>query len=236
MHDRGITRRMSLLLPFVLAACGGEEPRSFPTLRYQYLPPIGLNVANIRVEQHFIPSGVPPDVTNLDPARPSDALGAMAEDRLKALGSTGTAVFVIQDASLVKQGDVITGTMDVLLNIYPAPDGPRVAFAEARVTRQRRGSVDDLPSTLYDMTKAMMDAMNVEFEYQVRRRLRDWLATGTAVVPPVQAQPLEPGPGTAPPGAPYPPPPGAPSSGPPSAPPFASPLTMPGPGGTISPR
>ena len=40
------------------------------------------------------------------------------------------------------------------------------------------------------MTRAMMDDMNVEFEYQVRRSLKDWLATTTAVPAPVESQPL----------------------------------------------
>lgn len=209
MHARGLTRRAALWLPVALAACGSEPRQSFPPLRYDYLPPIGLNVAKIDIEQHFLPSGIPPDVSQFDPVKPTEALRQMAEDRLKALGSAGLAVFAIQDASLVRHGDTITGTLDVVLDIYPAPDSPRAGFAEARVTRQHVGSIDDLPGTLYDMTKALMDAMNVEFEFQVRRSLRDWLATGAAVVPPVQAQPL---PSTAP-------PPGAPASIPPPLPP-----------------
>jgi hypothetical protein len=220
MHARGLTRRATLWLPVALAACGSEPRQSFPPLRYDFLPPIGLNVAKIDVEQHFMPSGIPPDVSQFDPVKPTEALRQMAQDRLKALGSAGLAVFSIQDASLVRRGDTITGTMDVVLDIYPTPESPRAGFAEARVTRQHTGSVDDLPGTLYDMTKALMNAMNVEFEYQVRRSLRDWLATGTAVVPPVQARPL-------PSGAADAPPPGAPPSIPPPLPPA---------GATLNPR
>ena len=186
-----LTRRASLLLPLLLAACGGEQPQYFPPLRYSYLPPIRLNVAKIEIEQHFIPSSMPPDVTQFDPATPSDALRAMAQDRLQAFGSTGRAVFSIQDASLVRQGDTINGSMDVMLDVYPAATGPRAGFAEARVTRQHTGHIDDLRAMLYDMTKAMMDAMNVEFEYQIRNRLHDWLVSGTAVVPPVRQQSLD---------------------------------------------
>ena len=43
---------------------------------------------------------------------------------------------------------------------------------------------------LYDMTKDMMDRMNVEFEYQVRRALSTWLVPAGAVQAPVQQQPL----------------------------------------------
>ena len=48
---------------------------------------------------------------------------------------------------------------------------------------------------LYDMTKSLMDRMNVEFEYQVRRSLGGWLLPGGAPPAPVQQQPLTPGPG-----------------------------------------
>lgn len=221
----GLTRRAALLLPLLLAACGGEEPHYFPPLRYGYLPPIRLNVSSIQIEQRFIPSGMPPDVTQFDPVTLSDALRAMAQDRLQAFGTTGRAVFVIQDASLVRQGDTISGSMDVVLDIYPADGAPRAGFAEARVTRQFSGHIDDLRAKLYEMTKAMMDAMNVEFEYQIRNRLHDWLASGTAPVPAVQAQPLD---GSPPPGAsPSSPPPdmGAPPIGAPQigAPPMGAP-------------
>jgi hypothetical protein len=50
--------------------------------------------------------------------------------------------------------------------------------------------MDDLPSTLYDMTKDMMDTMNVEFEFQLRRSLGNWLLPEGAPQAPVQQQPL----------------------------------------------
>jgi hypothetical protein len=189
MISRGITRRASLLLPLLVAACGSNEPREFPPLRYTYLPPLRLKVATIDIEQRFIPSGVPPDVSPQDPVPPVQALRQMAEDRLQAFGTTGRAVFSIQDASLIRQDDTVIGNMAVGLDIYTS-DNTRAGFAEARVSRRRSGNLGDLPSALYDMTRAMMDDMNVEFEYQVRRSLKDWLATTTAVPAPVEAQPL----------------------------------------------
>ncbi len=193
MHASLLTRRASLLLPFVLAACGHEERTNFPPLRYQYLPPIRLNVASIDVQQRFYPSGTRPDVTALDPVHPVEALRAMAEDRLQALGSAGQAVFAITNATLTKQDELITCALGVVLEIYPTP-GIRSGFAQAIASRQHSGPIDDLRGTLYDVTKAAMDAMNVEFEYQVRRNLGPWLLSASAAPPPVEQQPLDTGP------------------------------------------
>ena len=110
---RMLTRRGSLLLPLLLAGCGGGAERSYPPLRYDYLTPLRLNVAAIQIEQRFVPSGVPPDVTQDDPMPPARALRAMAEDRLQSLGSADRAVFIIQDASLVRRRDTLSGNLSV---------------------------------------------------------------------------------------------------------------------------
>jgi hypothetical protein len=115
----------------------------------------------------------------------------MATDRLLAFGGAGKAVFVIQEASLIRQHSTILGNFAVELDIYPS--GPtRAGFAQARVTRSYTGDIDDMASTLYDMTKVMMDTMNVEFEFQVRRSLGAWLLAEGASQAPVEQQPLAP--------------------------------------------
>jgi hypothetical protein len=184
-----LSRRSALLLPIAFAACGRHEQREFVPLHYNYLLPIRLNVAAIQIVQRFMPAGVPPDVSQFDPMPPVQALHNMAEDRLAALGAAGRAEFVIQNASLVRQGDTITGIFEVQLDIYPNTN-VRAAYATASVTGSYTGDLDDLPGRLYDVTKSLMDRMNVEFEYQVRRSLGAWLLTGAAVQTPVQQQPL----------------------------------------------
>ena len=185
-----LTRRSSLLLPLLLAACGGERSQLvYPPLHYGFLTPLRVNVAALQVEQRYIPSGVAPDVSQLDPMPPVLALRNMAADRVQAYGSAGQAVFVILDASLVRQKNSIIGSFAVELDIYTSAN-TRAGFAEARVSRTYTGDLDDLPSTLYDMTKDMMDKMNVEFEYQLRRSLRNWLVPEGAPQMPVEQQPL----------------------------------------------
>jgi hypothetical protein len=191
-----LTRRLALLLPLALAACGGEPEETFDPLRYNYLPPIQLNVASVAVEQRFIPAGVPPDVTNQDPAPPVEALKAMANDRLQAFGTSNKAEFGILDASLTRDNDVVTGSMAVSLTILD-DGGNQLGFAEARVQSTHTGRITDIRKVLYDMTKAMMSDMNVEFEYQIRKNLKDFLTNGAAPDTPVEQAPLD-QPGTPP--------------------------------------
>jgi len=189
MSSRELSRRSSLLLPFLLAACGSRPQRQYPPLHYGFLTPLRLNVAELQVEHRFVPSGVAPDVSQLDPMSPVTALRNMAEDRVQTYGSTGRAVFVIKDASMIRQRDTIRASMAVELDIYTS-DATRAGFAEAGVSRTYSGDMDDLASTLYDMTKDMMDRMNVEFEYQLKHSLRDWLVPEGAPQTPVEKQPL----------------------------------------------
>ena len=194
MQARYLTRRVALLLPMVLAACGGEEEQVFEPLRYNYLPPIQLNVASIAVEQRFVPSGVDPDVSNQDPVPPIGALKAMANDRLQAFGTANKAVFGILDASLVRQNDEVTGLFAVSLTILD-DNGTQLGFAEARVQSRHTGRIGDIRPVLYDMTKAMMSDMNVEFEYQIRHNLKNYLTEAAAPDTPVEQTPLEQTPG-----------------------------------------
>jgi hypothetical protein len=115
MPPGNLTRRLVLLLPLAIAACGREPEPIYDPLRYNYLPPIQLNVASIEIEQRFIPAGVAPDVSNQDPVPPIAALTAMANDRLQAFGTARKAIFAILDASLTRENDAVLGSMEVEL-------------------------------------------------------------------------------------------------------------------------
>lgn len=189
-------RRAALLLPLLAAGCAGDDPPPPPPrvdagpLRYDHLTPLRLNVGAVDV-----PDAPPPGPLDaLNPSPPGRALRRMAMDRIGAGGSTGRAVFAIDDASIVQSGSNLAGVMAVHLDIL-GPDGERAAYAEARVARQApMPRSAGLSAALQDMTRAMMDDMNVELEFQVRRALRDWLQLAeTAPAPaPVQQEDLTP--------------------------------------------
>ena len=193
-----IARRSILLLPLLIAACDDDEaaPRSFPMPSYSYLTPIRLNVASIEIDDRS-PSGGDASLNQISPLRPADGLKEMANDRLVAAGSAGRAVFVIDAATLQRVPGGIEGTLAVHLDVFAGDGGDRAGYAEARVARRRtsNNTDEDSRAVLYDFTTQMLNDMNVEFEFQVKRSLKDWLqaTAGTAPPPPpIESQPLPP--------------------------------------------
>jgi hypothetical protein len=204
-----------LIVPLGLAACSDDTPpptEAYTQLHYEYLPKLRLNVGTITVDDRAHPMG-PGDIAAQSPAIPSLALEQMAHDRLFAAATAGAANFVIDQASIVRlPNGTLSGTLSVHLDIV-TPTGGSAGYAAAEVERQHIPGSDpeNLQNNLYDLTKLMVDAMNVEFEYQLRKSLAAWLVTGAAVPAAVVAQPLDQAPPVAtpvpPPSAPEPPPP-----------------------------
>ena len=202
-----VSRRAALTvlaLPALLTACAGKAkaPTSFAPLSWDYLPRLKLNVAVVDVDDSWTPRAGAREKGFLAPTPPVDALRKMADDRLIAGGSSGRAVFVIDDASIVQSRENYEGSFAVHLDVSTS-DGTHSGYAEAKVTRQRT-IVNDTPdwarAELYDMVKQMMNDMNVEFELQVRSKLHEYLQVSTPAVPapgPVDQQELtEPAPTT----------------------------------------
>ena len=181
-----LSRRIVLLLPLAIAACGGDEPyRETPPLRYDFLTKLRLNVGAIDI-------GDPPPPSPIEaqsPAPAGTALRQMAQDRLAAGGSSGRAVFVIDEARIVRASSRLEGFMAVHLDVLTT-DGTRAGFAEARVSRAATAR-GDLRTALYDLTRQMLDDMNVEFEFQVRRSLREWLQDPTTAPAPAPVEQQE---------------------------------------------
>jgi hypothetical protein len=191
-----IARRTVLLLPLLAAACADDEgPQNFPLPSYSYLTLLRLNVATVEIDDRSQAVGGS-TIEALSPLRPADALKQMAHDRLLAGGSAGRAVFVIDQAWIKRNDGGLDGRMAVHLDIYAGGD-TRVGYAEAQVARRRTSSDMDENArrVLYDFVVQMMSDMNVEFEFQVRRSLKEYLQDTAATAPPpppVQSQDLTP--------------------------------------------
>jgi hypothetical protein len=185
-----LLRRTLLLAPAALAACAEDEPlRTFAPLRYDFLTPLRLNVATV----DFAPAPPPGPLDAISPIPAAEALRQMAQDRLSAGGSSGSALVTAEEARLTRAGNTLNGTMALRVDVMAA-DGTKAGFAEARVSRSRTGLGRDLRGPLYDITKQMLDDMNVELEYQLRLSLRDYMQTAAPAPAsaPVEKQDLPP--------------------------------------------
>jgi hypothetical protein len=199
------------VLPFAVLPLYGcttaapPVPTSFAPLRYDYLTRLALSVGSVELDDSWKPPYIAGEVGALSPVPPVQALREMARDRLFASGGAGKAVFRIEDASIVQGSRQLRATFAVRLDITDGGGG-RTGYAEARVVRMSPFGDDSnmtaLRAALYSLTRATMDDMNVEFEYQIRRSLKPFLSGGDAPGGPagVQSEPLG-APGSGPPGS-----------------------------------
>ncbi|MCQ4161773.1 hypothetical protein NON00_17810 [Roseomonas sp. GC11] len=189
-----ITRRgAALLLPLLAVACSGDDPA--PVLAappgYGYLTPLRLNVLDIDIVEPGPMRADPPA-----PLSPAELAQRMGRDRLVAVGTTGRARFLVESATLAREratgGGVFsqaTERLAVALRVRVevlGNDGRRVGFAEAE-SRRTATLIDDGPASRArnadQIVRQAMDDLNVEFEFQLRRNLRDWIMTGAPSAP-----------------------------------------------------
>ncbi|MCB8875117.1 LPS-assembly lipoprotein LptE [Acidisoma silvae] len=192
--------------PLLLAGCGGDDgvPQNFPPLRYNYLAPISLNVASIQTQVAFAGGQNGTDLDPMSPEAPLQAVQQLIQDRLVAGGGGGTATITVNSASINQVNDTAVGNISLRLTVRSA-DGRSRGYTDASISRTRTMPDDTsqaaLRAFLYAMTQDMVNAENVELEYQIRQNLPRWIVGGGSAViggpsgpTPVQAVPLS-GPG-----------------------------------------
>ncbi|WP_240386616.1 hypothetical protein [Asaia bogorensis] len=183
----------------LLTACGDSEPQSFAPLDYSYLSKMHLNVAHIEVVDSAPPGSTPGDISAKAPTPPQQALEQMARDRLIASGSEGTGTFTITKASILHApGGTLLGELEAHVDLS-APSGGRAGYALAHITRSLNPGDKDPESraVLYDLTTQMMQDMNVELEFQIKKSLHDWLVDASGAPLPGAITQQDIGPGTA---------------------------------------
>lgn len=201
MMPRTTRRQVALMLPLLAAACASSDttpPLTAPP-SYGYLTPLRLNVLDIEV----VPSIAGP-AYRTDPPAPLSPLALaeqMGRERLVPVGTTGRARFSVDTATLIRDGANGGGLftkaserLSVLIHVRVeilGSDGRRVGFTEAEVRRSASLVVEGPASQARNadqIVRQAMDDLNVEFEFQIRRSLRDWLMTGNPGVVPGAAQ------------------------------------------------
>jgi hypothetical protein len=176
---------------FLAAACTTPpESPDFPVPRYTEKPPIKLDVADIRVQQSYEPPLKAPNVEHLVPLRPADAARQWAQDRLEAVGETGTATLDIVDASVTQKGVETEGgiggwlttepearytaSMELAMRIERPTDSGSARVRGVRGTGVLEGSsIHEREKVVYRLVKNLMD----DLDGQMQTTLTDSLGT-----------------------------------------------------------
>lgn len=195
MHDR----RWVLMGLVGLAGCAATPPPppEGPPIAYAYLPQLRLNVARVDLDERN-PNAGPNDAGRLLRPTPAEAVRIMGRDRLSAFGTEGVARFVVTRAAIIQErlprpsglfagdpGERLACTLACRLEILGENDR-RMGFAEASVSRTASTESTNLmrERTAVGLLRRATFELNTEFEFQVRRALRDWLVEGERAVPP----------------------------------------------------
>lgn len=180
-----------------LTACSHKDITEYAPLTYDYLTPIFFNVEQINIRDQSASNQYPRDISNLSPTPPALALNNMANNRLKARGNSGYAVFTINRASLQESSDdAVYGQIDIQLDIYNKSNKKvgsiQISTNHTYQTDHHKGDLNSR-ANLYDITQKMMQDLNVELEYQIRNHLEPWIvdATGTPISDSIKAQNLD---------------------------------------------
>ncbi|GBQ07414.1 hypothetical protein [Saccharibacter floricola] len=183
-----------LSLSLAVTGCSGDQPEeTFPTPSYSYLPIFHLNVGQIDISNRV--TFDKHDIAAQSPTSPVTNLERMAQDRLKTTGVTGNAHFTVLKADITKTHGwrQLSGTFSVQLTLDdPAQQHHGQIIATVHQSRSFSSKTSH-QNNLYTLNQALMDDMNVELEYQLRKHCSEWLtdATGTPLNAKVQSQDLD---------------------------------------------
>lgn len=195
MHDR----RSVLIGLAVLSGCAAPPPPppEGPDIAYAYLPQLRLNVARIDIDERN-PNAGPNDAGRLLRPTPAEAVRIMGRDRVSAFGTEGAARFVVTRAAIIQErlprspglfagdpGERLACSLACRLEIL-GENERRLGFAEAQVSRTASTESTNLmrERTAMGLLRRCAFDLNTEFEFQVRRALRDWLVEGERAAPP----------------------------------------------------
>lgn len=175
----------------ILAGCETPPPPSgFPQLSYAHLPPIKLNVAQVKIVTEYRSTGVAPNVEHLFPVKPQAAAERWVRERLQPVGRSGLARVTIRRASVVEvklsrssgvrallttdQSERYDGVMEIAIAILDGSgrqSGAVVSRAQRSKSVPEDISVYDREKTWFDMVEAMMNDINGSLETQIKTHL-----------------------------------------------------------------
>ncbi|NQV81008.1 MAG: hypothetical protein HQ495_10680 [Alphaproteobacteria bacterium] len=179
----------------LLAACSQTvSPDPLPELTFSHLGKIRLNVASVEIVENYVPPLRGPNIEHSLPMSPTDAARRWSVDRLVAMGTEGSAKFVIETASIVEtklpvekglrgavtvdQAERYDAILVVTLEIRN-DRGFRLAFATARAERS-----ETIPENLtlrereaiqFELVESLVSDLNGELEAKIAEFLSAYI-------------------------------------------------------------
>jgi hypothetical protein len=182
-----------MMLAPLVAACETAVPaRTFPEISFAHQPPINLDVASVEVENKPEPPSAPGAVVHELPVTLSSVAERWARERLKPVGTRGTAIVRIEKASVIeeklKKTEGIRGAFvtdqteryvgEMQMSITIADDrGQATARAEARRARSvaEDASLADREKLWFELVETVARETDAVFEQQIRAHLSSYL-------------------------------------------------------------
>ncbi len=181
-----------LPLCFWAASCAVPvPPAARPGAAFDHLPPIRLDVAEVKIVETYMPTLRAPHVEHLFPVTPLTAVRLWAVERIRAGGETRLGRVVVEDAGVVavplkvrkgvrglfyKEQEVrYDAALEVRVEVR-TDRGYRESFATARVVRSRTVSEDvtlaERDQIFSDMVEEMIRELNTVLEANVREHMQ----------------------------------------------------------------
>jgi len=179
----------------LLAACAQTVPPApLPELTFSHLDKIRLNVASVEIVENYVPPLKGPNIEHLLPTSPTGAARRWSVDRLVALGTEGSAKFVIETASVVEtklpvekglrgavtvdQAERYDAILVVTLEIRN-DRGFRIAFATARAERNQTVSENltlrEREAIQFELVENLISDLNGELEAKIAEFLSAYI-------------------------------------------------------------
>jgi len=181
----------ALLSVLALGACANSAaPPALPEITFQHLGSFQLDVAQIEVLDEYVPPLKPPYVEHLFSTSPATVAARWGRDRLKAVGTSRKARFIVRDASVSEtlleieeglegalttdQSERYQAQLSVVIDIVSEERG-REAYVEASAVRARSvpedATLNERQRLFHAMTEDLMADLNVALERNILEHL-----------------------------------------------------------------
>jgi hypothetical protein len=188
-----VSRRLLLsaaMLPWLLTGCDTPNPAiGFSELTFAHKPSIRLDVAKIEIINEYRMPFKAPNVEHLVPVAPGAAAERWAADILKAVGTRGTALFVITRAPVtveelktksnfqglvsIEQSERYEGALEARIEILNGTR--RLATARAGTTRNQTAREDTTPNQRAKLWYTLVERLIIEFDREMRKQANNFL-------------------------------------------------------------